>query len=232
MLFGVEEGDDHGHRAHEDAGHITGHEQGGDGNAARDAGVDDEGAGRGDQQAGGGGIDVDGGGEGGVIALFLLHGVQGAADGRRSRHGRAGQRAEEHVAQHVGVGQGAGDAADDELGEVVEPPLFMMLPARMKRGMASRLKLSTPLFIFCMMMKMTWSQGRFIRVVAREETTIPTEMGTPRKSRTKKIPNRTRTESKIFIQRPPYLISMPVKSSTRLMICATMVKTPAMGAMA
>ena len=33
------------------------------------------------------------------------------------------------------------------------PPLFMMFPARINRGMARREKLSTPLFIFCMVIK-------------------------------------------------------------------------------
>ena len=34
------------------------------------------------------------------------------------------------------------------------PPLFMMLPARMNRGIASRVKDSRPVFIFCMTTKM------------------------------------------------------------------------------
>ena len=60
-------------------------------------------------------------------------------------------------------------------------------------------KLSTPLFIFCMTMKLVWSQGRFTRVVAMEEIAILMEIGQPRISNTAKTPNNTRAVIAIFI---------------------------------
>ena len=56
----------------------------------------------------------------------------------------------------------------------------MMLPARMKRGTASREKDSTPEFIFCMVIKVIWSQDRVDMAVTMEETTMLMEMGTPK----------------------------------------------------
>ena len=79
------------------------------------------------------------------------------------------------------------------------PPLFMILPASMNKGTARREKLSTPLFIFCMTMKLVWSQGRFTRVVAMEEIAILMEIGQPRISNTAKTPNNTRAVIAIFI---------------------------------
>ena len=79
------------------------------------------------------------------------------------------------------------------------PPLFMMLPARMKRGMASREKLSTPLFIFCMVMNVIWSQDRLEMAVAMDAITMLTEIGQLRNSRMPNTANRMTVVSPILI---------------------------------
>ena len=117
-LFCADERNDHAAQAHQDAGNVTGHEQRGDGDTARDGGVDNEGRRRGNQQAGGGGGNVGGGGVGGVVAVFFLNGADAAAHGGCGSNGGAGQRAEQHVAQDVGLRHGAGDLADEQLGKV------------------------------------------------------------------------------------------------------------------
>ena len=117
-LLGADESDHHAAQTHQDAGHITGHEQGGDGDTARDGGVDDEGGRRGNQQTGGSGGDVGGGGVSRVIAVLLLDGADAAAHSGGCRNGGAGQRAEQHIAQDVGLCHRAGNLADKQLREV------------------------------------------------------------------------------------------------------------------
>ena len=53
----------------------------------------------------------------------------------------------------------------------------MMFPAKMKSGMASSEKLSTPLFIFCIVIKVIWSHVRDDIAVTIDATTILTEIG-------------------------------------------------------
>ena len=79
------------------------------------------------------------------------------------------------------------------------PPLFMMLPARMKRGTASREKDSTPEFIFCMVIKVIWSQDRVDMAVTMEETTMLMEMGTPKNSSTPNTAKRITVVSVMLI---------------------------------
>ena len=66
----------------------------------------------------------------------------------------------------------------------------MMLPARMNRGTASREKLSTPEFIFCIVIKVIWSQDRVDMAVTIDDATMLMEIGTPRNSSTPNTANR------------------------------------------
>ena len=113
------------------------------------------------------------------------------------------------------------------------PPLFIIFPASTKSGIASREKLSTPLFIFCMVIKVIWSQERLEAAATMDEITMPTEIGQPKKSRAMKTANRIIVvRPKLIAQIPPYSILVPVTSSYRLIIWARMMKMPEMGAMA
>ena len=75
----------------------------------------------------------------------------------------------------------------------------MMFPARINRGMARREKLSTPLFIFCMVIKVIWSQDRVDMAVTMEETTMLMEMGTPKNSSTPNTAKRRTVVSVMLI---------------------------------
>ena len=66
----------------------------------------------------------------------------------------------------------------------------MMFPARMNRGTASREKLSTPEFIFCIVIKVIWSQDRVDMAVTIDDATMLMEIGTPRNSSTPNTANR------------------------------------------
>ena len=74
-----------------------------------------------------------------------------------------------------------------------------MLPARMKRGTASRENDSTPEFIFCMVIKVIWSQDRVDMAVTMEETTMLMEMGTPKNSSTPNTAKRITVVSVMLI---------------------------------
>src|SRR5690554_4163536 len=63
------------------------------------------------------------------------------------------------------------------------PPLFMMLPARMKNGMASREKELVPMNSLCADVTMAFSNGRISAMARVEERPIPMLMGTPMISR-------------------------------------------------
>ena len=71
------------------------------------------------------------------------------------------------------------------------PPLFMILPARIKSGTAKSEKLSTPVFIFCSTMKLTWSKFNEVRPVTAAASTIETLIGTLKASKKKKTANKT-----------------------------------------
>ena len=117
-LFGADKGNQHAAQAHQDAGNVTSHEQGGDGNTASNGGVNNECGGGRDQQAGGGGSNVGCCRVSGVIAVFFLNGADATAHGGSSSNGGTGQCAEQHVAQDVGLCHGAGDLANEQLGKV------------------------------------------------------------------------------------------------------------------
>ena len=86
------------------------------------------------------------------------------------------------------------------------PPLFMMLPARMNRGTASREKLSTPEFIFCIVIKVIWSQDRVDMAVTIDDATMLMEIGTPRNSSTPNTANRITVVMVILIcLHPPWI---------------------------
>lgn len=80
--------------------------------------IDDQDAGRRNDQTGRCRSDVDGSGKLFIVAFLLLHGDQNAADGNGSCNGGTGQRAEQRVAQNVGVRQTTGDAADQNFCEI------------------------------------------------------------------------------------------------------------------
>ena len=65
--------------------------------------------------------------------------------------------------------------------------------------MASREKLSTPLFIFCMVMKVIWSQDRLETAVTMDAITMLTEIGQLRNSRMPNTANRMNVVSPILI---------------------------------
>ena len=65
--------------------------------------------------------------------------------------------------------------------------------------MASREKLSTPLFIFCMVMKVIWSQDRLETAVTMDAITMLTEIGQLRNSRMPNTANRMTVVSPILI---------------------------------
>ena len=65
--------------------------------------------------------------------------------------------------------------------------------------MASREKLSTPLFIFCMVIKVIWSQDRLEMAVTMEAITMLTEIGQLRNSRMPNTANRMTVVSPILI---------------------------------
>ena len=117
-LFCADERNDHAAQAHQDAGNVTSHEQGGDGNTASNGGVNNECGGGRDQQAGRGGSNVGCCRVSWVIAVFFLNGADATAHGGSSSNGGTGQCAEQHVAQDVGLCHGAGDLANEQLGKV------------------------------------------------------------------------------------------------------------------
>lgn len=65
--------------------------------------------------------------------------------------------------------------------------------------MASREKLSTPLFIFCMVMNVIWSQDRLEMAVTMDAITMLTEIGQLRNSRMPNTANRMTVVSPILI---------------------------------
>lgn len=101
------------HQAGDVAGHDHAHHR-----AASQHRIDDQGAGRRNDQTGRCRSDVDGSGKLFIVAFLLLHGDQNAADGNGSCNGGTGQRAEQRVAQNIGVRQTTGDAADQNFCEI------------------------------------------------------------------------------------------------------------------
>lgn len=59
------------------------------------------------------------------------------------------------------------------------PPLFIMLPARIKNGIASRLKTEMPEKIRCAPVKTATSKSMIGRMAHTEETPSATAIGTP-----------------------------------------------------
>ncbi|MNG08759.1 hypothetical protein D3C84_921400 [compost metagenome] len=72
------------------------------------------------------------------------------------------------------------------------PPQFIRVPARMKKGIASREKLSRPVAIFWPTTARMVSIGSIIMPEARVARPMEKEMGTPANTNTKKEPNMTR----------------------------------------
>lgn len=101
------------HQAGDVAGHDHAHHR-----AASQHRIDDQDAGRRNDQTGRCGSDVDGSSKLFIVAFLLLHGDQNAADSNGSCNGGTGQRAEQRVAQNVGVCQTTGDAADQNFCEI------------------------------------------------------------------------------------------------------------------
>ena len=73
----------HNPQSPQDAGDVSSHEQGGNGDAACHCGIDDQGVAGRDQHAGRGRGNVDRGAEGGIVVILLLDRGHDAADGRR-----------------------------------------------------------------------------------------------------------------------------------------------------
>ena len=72
------------------------------------------------------------------------------------------------------------------------PPLFMMLPPRVKKGRASREKESRPEKQRWAAIRAKMSAGILNRAVMTDAMPMPAEMGTPASSMTKKEPKRLR----------------------------------------
>mgnify|MGYP005788702255 CR=1 FL=1 len=105
----------HHAQAPQDAGHISGHEQGRYRNTSGHGGVDDHQVGWGDQHACGGRGNVDRRAELGIIPFLFLQRPHGPADGSGSRRAGAGDGAEHHVGHHVGLSQGPGHPSGQDL---------------------------------------------------------------------------------------------------------------------
>ena len=71
------------------------------------------------------------------------------------------------------------------------PPRFIILPARIKNGIASKEKLSRPDAIFCEITAIAESSGTDIVIVSKEATPIAKEIGTPIAKRVKKLAQST-----------------------------------------
>ena len=69
------------------------------------------------------------------------------------------------------------------------PPLFIIFPAKINNGTANNEKLSTPVFIFCIVINVIWSHESDDIAVTIDDTTMLTEIGTPKKSKTPKTTN-------------------------------------------
>ena len=83
----------------------------------------------------------------------------------------------------------------------------MMLPARINSGTASRENDSTPEFIFCIVIKVIWSQDRVDMAVTIEDATMLMEMGTPRNSSTPNTAKRITVVMVILIcLHPPWIL--------------------------
>ncbi|EZE52979.1 hypothetical protein BX20_00005 [Escherichia coli O111:NM str. 2009C-4052] len=67
--------------------------------------------------------------------------------------------------------------------------LFISVPAKMKKGIANRAKLSSPLASRCETVIAAISQGNIKSIEATVAIPIENEMGTPIKTNTKKQPN-------------------------------------------
>jgi hypothetical protein len=67
-----------------------------------------------------------------------------------------------------------------------------MFPAKIKKGMARRVKLSNPDAIFCETTAIEESNGNKIKIDASEDIPIEKDMGTPNTNKRKKLPNRTK----------------------------------------
>jgi len=79
------------------------------------------------------------------------------------------------------------------------PPLFINCPERMKKGMASKAKLSNPVAIRWAMVVRAGLVSMLINMVVIVDIPIQNEMGTPRKRRNAKLPIRMRMwNSSIF----------------------------------
>lgn len=65
------------------------------------------------------------------------------------------------------------------------PPLFISVPAKMKKGIANRAKLSSPLANRCETVIAAISQGNINSIEATVAIAIENEMGTPIKTSTK-----------------------------------------------
>ena len=64
------------------------------------------------------------------------------------------------------------------------PPWFMMLPARMKNGIAVRLNLLMPTKVRCAAVSTATFRSMEERMAVSEETAMAYEIGTPKNSRT------------------------------------------------
>ena len=117
-LLGTDKSHHHTAQSHQNARNITGHKQGGDGDAAGHSGIHNEGRSRRDQQACGGRGNVGCRRICRIIAVLLLDRADTAAHGRGCCHRGTGQRTEKHVAENIGLGHGAGNLADEKLRKV------------------------------------------------------------------------------------------------------------------
>ena len=71
------------------------------------------------------------------------------------------------------------------------PPRFMIFPARIKNGSASRAKLSSAVIIFCAVTNIALSNGSDSNTVAIVARPIEIDTGTLKNISRKKTPNRT-----------------------------------------
>ena len=118
QLLGQDDADHGAGQSPDDAGDITGHEQGSHGGAAGSQRVSDQGVGGRDQQAGAGGGRIGSSGDSRVIALLLGTVADHGANGSSRSGSRAGDGAEQGVGADVGHQQCAGHLAQNGHDEI------------------------------------------------------------------------------------------------------------------
>ncbi|TWK25040.1 hypothetical protein CHCC20375_3963 [Bacillus licheniformis] len=78
------------------------------------------------------------------------------------------------------------------MSRIAIPPLFIIMPDKMKNGTANKEKLSIPVTIFCAEVKMATSKGKMVSIVTMDAAAILTEIGTPRNNNMKNTADKMR----------------------------------------